>query len=90
MVEQRLKQNIAILMAYSGHASINMLAKTTRLNPSFLGRVISFDQTGLGGWNFQNLFLLAGALKVNPASLLFGDFDAAIKTEVEKFTTNQK
>lgn len=86
MAEERLKANIRILIAWSGCGTINGLARQTGLNGSFVGRVIAMDPSGgLGGWNYKNLYLLAGALKVDAPSLLFADFHTAIEAEAKFF-----
>ncbi len=82
MIQGRLKRNIAILIASSGCGTINGLARKAQLNSSFVGRLISMEVPG--GWNVKNLFVLAQALEVGVASLLFADFKAAIEKEAQR------
>ena len=87
LVPEKIKGNLWLLMTYSGVDSINKLANAAGLNPSFVGRMLAMMPVGgIGGWNSDNLFKLAGALGVDPRVILFGDLRSLIKDEAARLT----
>lgn len=82
LVPERIKGNLWLLMTWSGVNSINKLARAAGLNPSFVGRMLEMNPVGgIGGWNSDNVFKLAGALGIDPRVLLFGDLRTLIDNE---------
>jgi hypothetical protein len=78
-VLERVVCNIHLLWVLAGIPSINQFAQKVNLNPSFAGRLLDGDPTGIGGWNLHNVTKIAGVLKVVPEELLFANFGAILR-----------
>lgn len=83
MNADRVRSNVYILMAWQKIFSINELARRMKMNPSFIGRMLSLEKpVDFGGWNIDTLFRLSTVLSARPELLLQADLNRAVGDEV--------
>ncbi len=78
-----IQDNIRILMARKNIPSINQLARKAKLNPSFIGRMLSLEGAiGFCGWNTDNVLRLARVLDARPELMMTTDLCKVVNGEV--------
>jgi len=83
MKADQVRSNVYILMAWQKIFSINELARRMKMNPSFIGRMLSLEKPiDFGGWNIDTLFRLSITLTARPELLLQADLKHAVANEV--------
>ncbi len=83
MKADQVRSNVYILMAWQKIFSINELARRMKMNPSFIGRMLSLEKpVDFGGWNIDTLFRLSAILKARPELLLEANLNRAVGDEV--------
>lgn len=78
-VVMRFELNLRILWAVNEFPSINKFSAHIGLNPSFMGRVMSGEPRGLGGWNCTTLSRIASGVGVRPEVLLLSDLSSLVR-----------
>lgn len=83
MKPKMIQSNIRILMAKQNIPSVNQLARKMKMNPSFIGRLISLEgSVGYCGWNTDNILRLARILNAVPELMMTADLSKSVSAEV--------